>query len=93
MTKPWDAKIKQDKKNDTRINNFLADKPADFSVVTEKDKEQSFHSDGVLGCKHYQRACKLQAHCCGKWDTCRFCHDEVSDHSITRYLSLIPEIW
>jgi hypothetical protein len=41
---------------------------------------------GVLGCKHYQRACKLQAHCCGKWDTCRFCHDEVSDHTITRSL-------
>ena len=27
----------------------------------------------------------MQAHCCGKWDTCRFCHDEVSDHTITRF--------
>ncbi|KAI8832413.1 hypothetical protein BJ741DRAFT_511581, partial [Chytriomyces cf. hyalinus JEL632] len=38
------------------------------------------------GCKHYQRSAKLQAHCCGKWYTCRFCHDEVSDHNITRNL-------
>jgi RING finger/CHY zinc finger protein 1 len=42
-----------------------------------------------MGCRHYQRSCKLQAHCCGKWDTCRFCHDEVSDHTITRYNLLI----
>ncbi|KAI8892153.1 hypothetical protein BC833DRAFT_558280 [Globomyces pollinis-pini] len=42
---------------------------------------------GLLGCKHYQRAVKIQAHCCGKWFTCRFCHDEVSDHTITRTLT------
>ncbi|TPX66079.1 hypothetical protein SpCBS45565_g04713, partial [Spizellomyces sp. 'palustris'] len=41
----------------------------------------------ILGCKHYQRAAKLQAHCCGKWYTCRFCHDEVSDHNIVRNLT------
>jgi hypothetical protein len=41
----------------------------------------------VLGCKHYQRKCKLQAHCCGRWFTCRFCHDEVSDHNIVRNLT------
>ncbi|RKP02223.1 hypothetical protein CXG81DRAFT_4424, partial [Caulochytrium protostelioides] len=40
-----------------------------------------------LGCKHYQRGCKLQAHCCGKWYPCRFCHDEVSDHNIVRNLT------
>ena len=41
-----------------------------------------------MGCKHYQRGCKLQAHCCGNWYTCRFCHDEESDHTITRYYLL-----
>lgn len=41
----------------------------------------------ILGCKHYQRNAKLQAHCCGKWFSCRFCHDEVSDHVITRNLT------
>ncbi|KAI8909797.1 zinc-ribbon-domain-containing protein [Gorgonomyces haynaldii] len=31
----------------------------------------SYHSGSTLGCKHYQRGCKLQAHCCGKWYPCR----------------------
>ncbi|RKO93496.1 hypothetical protein BDK51DRAFT_6642, partial [Blyttiomyces helicus] len=44
---------------------------------------------GILGCKHYQRGVKLQAHCCGNWFTCRFCHDEVSDHQIKRHLTSI----
>ncbi|CAO3614139.1 unnamed protein product [Cunninghamella echinulata] len=39
-----------------------------------------------MGCQHYQRKCKLQANCCGKIFSCRFCHDEVmsSDHTIIR---------
>ncbi|KAI9209647.1 zinc-ribbon-domain-containing protein, partial [Polychytrium aggregatum] len=40
-----------------------------------------------IGCSHYQRSAKLQAHCCGKWFTCRFCHDEISDHNIIRNLT------
>lgn len=38
----------------------------------------------VFGCEHYKRNCKLRAACCGKLFTCRFCHDEVSDHSMER---------
>ncbi|KAJ9676987.1 hypothetical protein PVL29_022132 [Vitis rotundifolia] len=38
----------------------------------------------VFGCEHYKRNCKLRAACCGKLFTCRFCHDEVSDHSMDR---------
>ncbi|KAK7398904.1 hypothetical protein VNO78_10078 [Psophocarpus tetragonolobus] len=38
----------------------------------------------VFGCEHYKRNCKLRAACCGKLYTCRFCHDNVSDHSIDR---------
>ncbi|CAI9096158.1 OLC1v1032241C1 [Oldenlandia corymbosa var. corymbosa] len=38
----------------------------------------------VYGCEHYKRNCKLRAACCGKLFTCRFCHDNVSDHSMER---------
>ncbi|CAA0809025.1 zinc finger protein-related [Striga hermonthica] len=38
----------------------------------------------ILGCEHYKRNCKLRAACCGKLFACRFCHDEVSDHSMDR---------
>jgi len=38
----------------------------------------------VFGCDHYKRNCKLRAECCGKLFTCRFCHDNVSDHSMDR---------
>ncbi|RKP07858.1 hypothetical protein THASP1DRAFT_16466 [Thamnocephalis sphaerospora] len=39
----------------------------------------------ILGCKHYQRNAKLQADCCGRWFTCRLCHDEACDHTISRH--------
>ncbi|PIN00651.1 Zn-finger protein [Handroanthus impetiginosus] len=38
----------------------------------------------IFGCEHYKRNCKLRAACCGKLVACRFCHDEVSDHSMDR---------
>ena len=37
-----------------------------------------------LGCAHYQRNVKLQCSECNGWYTCRFCHDEVEDHSLNR---------
>ncbi|VFQ87175.1 unnamed protein product [Cuscuta campestris] len=42
----------------------------------------------VFGCEHYKRNCKLRAACCGKLFACRFCHDEVSDHSMERKATL-----
>ncbi|XP_061357573.1 zinc finger protein BRUTUS-like isoform X2 [Gastrolobium bilobum] len=42
----------------------------------------------VFGCEHYKRNCKLRAVCCGKLFTCRFCHDNVSDHSMDRKATL-----
>ena len=39
----------------------------------------------ILGCKHYQRGCKLKAACCKQFFTCRLCHDEASDHTMDRY--------
>ncbi|KAL3731454.1 hypothetical protein ACJRO7_028346 [Eucalyptus globulus] len=46
----------------------------------------SFRDSGkqVFGCEHYKRNCKLRAACCGKLYTCRFCHDNVSDHTMDR---------
>ncbi|XP_047306955.1 zinc finger protein BRUTUS-like [Impatiens glandulifera] len=38
----------------------------------------------VFGCEHYKRNCKLRSACCGTVFTCRFCHDNVSDHSMDR---------
>eukprot|EP00698_Gefionella_okellyi_P005664 TRINITY_DN15133_c0_g1_i1.p1 TRINITY_DN15133_c0_g1~~TRINITY_DN15133_c0_g1_i1.p1 ORF type:complete len:327 (+),score=36.40 TRINITY_DN15133_c0_g1_i1:113-1093(+) len=40
---------------------------------------------GILGCSHYQRGCKLRAACCGRFYTCRLCHDAGEDHTIDRY--------
>ncbi|OAD80342.1 hypothetical protein PHYBLDRAFT_99199, partial [Phycomyces blakesleeanus NRRL 1555(-)] len=55
-------------------------------VQTEDIYAVSYHKkeDGILGCQHYQRNCKLQAACCEKIFVCRFCHDEASDHAIVR---------
>lgn len=49
--------------------------------------ERNYHNreENILGCNHYQRACKLRAECCGLWFSCRFCHDEMSDHEIDRF--------
>ncbi|KAJ0725095.1 putative transcription factor C2H2 family [Helianthus annuus] len=38
----------------------------------------------IYGCEHYKRNCKLRAACCQKLFTCRFCHDNVSDHTMDR---------
>ncbi|KAL9262924.1 Zinc finger protein BRUTUS-like protein [Drosera capensis] len=38
----------------------------------------------VFGCEHYKRNCKVRAACCGKLFACRFCHDNVSDHTMDR---------
>jgi hypothetical protein len=84
MTRKWTQKQQQERTRDTRSINKLSDKKSDFNALSDEDKQACFQSRSVMGCRHYQRACKIQAHCCGKWDTCRFCHDEVSDHTITR---------
>ncbi|CAO0803276.1 unnamed protein product [Mucor circinelloides] len=64
-----------------------ASSQADASLnSTENDYSKSYNNEekGILGCKHYQRKCKLQANCCQKIVTCRFCHDDVEDHNIVR---------
>lgn len=49
----------------------------DTRDVTEFDEP-------ALGCEHYKRNVKLQCSSCSKWYTCRFCHDQVEDHSLVR---------
>ncbi|KAI8907637.1 zinc-ribbon-domain-containing protein [Powellomyces hirtus] len=88
MTQGWSAKQQSRATTSARVTNRLENRRRDFNELTILDKHATYHdkANGILGCRHYQRSAKLQAHCCGKWDTCRFCHDEVSDHNIVRNL-------
>ncbi|TPX66381.1 hypothetical protein SpCBS45565_g04538 [Spizellomyces sp. 'palustris'] len=88
MTHGWSQKQQSRSTVNTRVTNRLENRRSNFNELTDADRQPTYHdkASGILGCKHYQRAAKLQAHCCGKWDTCRFCHDEVSDHNIVRNL-------
>lgn len=53
--------------------------------VTNRDCSPTFNEEsGVLGCEHYRRRCKLECSTCGRWYTCRFCHDEVEMHKLIR---------
>ncbi|XP_075521268.1 LOW QUALITY PROTEIN: zinc finger protein BRUTUS-like [Primulina tabacum] len=77
MTSRWIAsqqKISQTKSGEAQDGeDFLCCSPS-FRDPEKKN----------FGCEHYKRNCKLWAACCGKLFTCRFCHDEVSDHSMDR---------
>ncbi|ODV91574.1 hypothetical protein CANCADRAFT_11927, partial [Tortispora caseinolytica NRRL Y-17796] len=54
--------------------------PRSNLLPTYWDKEND-----ILGCAHYQRGVKVQCSHCGRWYTCRFCHDEVErDHRLIR---------
>lgn len=63
---------------------------ADDSMVAPpvpgpSDKVASYSPDKKnYGCSHYKANCKIYAECCGKWFTCRFCHDTASTHKIIR---------
>ncbi|KAJ5951429.1 uncharacterized protein N7479_009842 [Penicillium vulpinum] len=50
----------------------------------DEDPDTEEQEETTLGCVHYQRNVKLECHTCKKWYTCRFCHDEVEDHSLVR---------
>ncbi|KAL2755162.1 hypothetical protein ACRALDRAFT_1057824 [Sodiomyces alcalophilus JCM 7366] len=49
-----------------------------------KDTSPEAEQERPLGCSHYRRNVKLQCSTCGKWYTCRFCHDAAEDHSLIR---------
>ncbi|SCU97603.1 LAMI_0F10660g1_1 [Lachancea mirantina] len=61
--------IRRDRDNDGELH-------ATTRRPSDEEKLPTFHAEGVFGCVHYQRSCKLQCHECQGWYTCRFCHDE-----------------
>lgn len=67
-------------------NNILT-RGFGFRTLLSEDIENDdslVEDRAILGCQHYQRNVKLQCYTCKKWYTCRFCHDEVEDHSLVR---------
>ncbi|KAI9326052.1 hypothetical protein DFJ73DRAFT_767122 [Zopfochytrium polystomum] len=90
MTSKWTTKHNSQSSRAALATNKLQDRRTDFNLVTDEDRLRHYHDSAgtIFGCKHYQRGCKLQAHCCGKWYACRFCHDEISDHNIIRNLTV-----
>ncbi|XP_051144695.1 zinc finger protein BRUTUS-like [Andrographis paniculata] len=75
MTSRWIAS--QQKISQSRNNT--AEGEEDLCTPSFRDSEKK-----IFGCEHYKRNCKLRAACCGKLVACRFCHDEISDHSMDR---------
>ncbi|KVI05382.1 zinc finger protein BRUTUS isoform X1 [Cynara cardunculus var. scolymus] len=77
LTSRWIAaqqKLPQGRKGETSDGEGLLGCSPSF-----RDAEKQ-----VFGCEHYKRNCKLRAACCQKLYTCRFCHDNVSDHTMDR---------
>lgn len=56
----------------------------DSSDIPGRRRSYQDEENGVYGCEHYKRNCKVRAACCGSLFPCRFCHDKVSDHSMDR---------
>ncbi|KAL8927752.1 MAG: hypothetical protein Q9208_002167 [Pyrenodesmia sp. 3 TL-2023] len=50
----------------------------------ERLSDEAGEDAKAFGCPHYKRNIKLQCSACYRWYTCRFCHDEVEDHSLNR---------
>lgn len=59
----------------------------DEVFLTKKDKTATYFSieDGILGCPHYRRNCKIECHQCHRWYPCHLCHDEeITSHRLER---------
>ncbi|QRG37824.1 hypothetical protein FDK38_002207 [Candidozyma auris] len=92
---PEEKDVKQELKRDqpepSKDEEFadedMDDVDEDEVVLTREDTLPSYYDEeqGILGCPHYQRNCKLECPTCLKWYPCRFCHDqEVTDHKLQR---------
>ncbi|KAJ1993266.1 hypothetical protein H4R33_000724 [Dimargaris cristalligena] len=64
-------------------NPAFVELPGAFPSATEEELKPTYSGDG-LGCPHYQRGAKMYAKCCGRWFTCRICHDEATNHTLDR---------
>lgn len=60
------------------------EKSSEEGNMRNSGSSDSLDEQPVLGCPHYKRNVKLQCSTCDRWYTCRFCHDEVEDHSLNR---------
>mmetsp|Transcript_45960 Transcript_45960/g.115708 ORF Transcript_45960/g.115708 Transcript_45960/m.115708 type:complete len:401 (-) Transcript_45960:313-1515(-) len=69
------------------LRSSLPSSDEEHAISYHKRKQESEpNSKDILGCKHYERGCKVKAECCEKFFGCRRCHDEtVSSHHIDRY--------
>ena len=67
-------------------NQIASAYPGLDSRVTDEEGDLGDVDESRLpfGCAHYKRNIKLQCSACERWYTCRFCHDEVEDHSLNR---------
>ncbi|AYV87182.1 MAG: zf-CHY-domain-containing protein [Sylvanvirus sp.] len=52
--------------------------PLQASILYHDEKQNLF------GCSHYRRNAKIRGSCCNLFYSCRFCHDEQTDHEINR---------
>jgi zinc finger-like protein len=77
MTSRWIAA--QQKLPQSRASQSGNGEDTPGRCLSYRDSDQK-----IFGCAHYKRNCKLKAACCNQLFTCRFCHDEVSDHSMDR---------
>lgn len=80
MTSGWIAE--QQMLPQTRIGETMNGEDVPGCSPSYRDTEKK-----IFGCEHYKRNCKLLAACCKKLFACRFCHDEVSDHSMDRKMT------
>lgn len=67
--------------------SLLPSECIDDIQLTANDLARTYYDEehNILGCAHYQRACKIQCSTCNAWATCRFCHNERHpDHELIR---------
>ena len=68
-----------------------------LATLTQKDIQPSYQksdqaeAQNILGCRHYQRNCKLFAECCQDWILCRYCHDEGTENEISEEAKITGE--
>ncbi|KAF3011497.1 hypothetical protein E8E14_007559 [Neopestalotiopsis sp. 37M] len=85
----WEQKQTQGVLDTFIWNHLLGEEPAEKFRLTEEDIRPTFaplklgeeeSEYRALGCEHYKRNVKSECSICGRWYTCRFCHDKVESH-------------
>lgn len=83
------SELRISKKKFTATSAPPVDRTPTQIALLAKDLEKSYfdEEEGVLGCSHYRKKCKIIAPCCSKVFVCRLCHnDSTSDgHAVDRY--------